>query len=64
MEGYVCQARGRLELHEVEGGLFGRLQQLGPVMWERFAAASGPGYAPGQGVGAWLYSLDISNARG
>ena len=48
MEEYVCQAVGREELHEVEGGLFRRLQQLGRVMLERFVAASGTGYTPGR----------------
>ena len=48
MEGYVCQAVGREELHEVEGGLFRRLQQLGRVLLERFVAESGTGYTAGR----------------
>ena len=48
MEGYVCQGVGREELHEVEDGLFRRLQQLGRVLLERFVAESGTGYTPDQ----------------
>lgn len=50
MEGYVCQAVGREELHEVEDGLFRRLQQLGRVLLERFVAESGTGYTAGQSL--------------
>jgi|TARA_B100002003_G_scaffold122095_1_gene112683 hypothetical protein len=48
LEGYVCQAVGREELHEVEDGLFRRLQQLGRALLERFVAESGTGYSEGQ----------------
>ena len=48
LDEYVCGAVGRDELHEVEHGVFRRLQQLGRVMMERFVAASGTGYTPGR----------------
>lgn len=48
MERYVGEAVGREELHEVEDGLFRRLQQLGRLMLERFVAVSGTGYTAGQ----------------
>jgi hypothetical protein len=48
LDDYVCGAVGRDELHEVEHGVFRRLQQLGRVMMERFVAASGTGYTPGR----------------
>ena len=35
-------------MHEVEHGIFRRLQQLGRIMMERFVAESGTGYTPGR----------------
>ncbi len=43
---YVCGAVGQEELHEVEHGVFRRVQQLGRLMMERFVAQSGTGYTP------------------
>ena len=48
MEGYVVHAVGREELHEVEDGLFRRLQELGRALLENFVAESGTGYTEGQ----------------
>ena len=48
LDDYVGGAVGRAELHEVEQGIFRRLQRLGQLMLERFIAASGTGYTPGR----------------
>lgn len=48
LDDYVCGAVGREELHEVEHGIFRRLQQLGRIMMERFVAESGTAYTPGR----------------
>jgi hypothetical protein len=46
LDQYVCGAVGQEELHEVEHGVFRRVQQLGRLMMERFVAQSGTGYTP------------------
>lgn len=48
LDKYVCGAVGQEELHEVEHGVFRRVQQLGRVMMARFVAQSGTGYTPGR----------------
>ena len=46
LDQYVCAAVGTAELHEVEHGVFRRVQELGRLMMERFVAQSGTGYTP------------------
>jgi len=44
---YVVNAAGQVQLHEAEEGVYRRLLELGRVLLEQFAAASGTGYTPG-----------------
>ena len=46
LDQYVCAAVGQAELHEVEHGVFRRVQLLGRLMMERYVAQSGTGYTP------------------